>query len=134
MNSELNLPAVEAIHTELLQMDSLITGLQSITALIDLSGRLSAWLAFTGEQMAAAKREWRASTRKAYESHVFSRVSQSLRISPSMATDYAKAKSGDNEATYEFCERVHRTITHIIDLVRTVISALKEEQKVFGRS
>lgn len=48
-----------------------------------------------------------------------------------MAKDYVQARAGEQEGTYEFIERVHRSCTHCLDLLRTCISALKEEQKAF---
>lgn len=131
MNSELNLTEVEAIQSQLEAINLEITHTQSIAHLIDLGGKLSAWMAFTGEQMAKAKKKWRSEVARAYDSYVFSRMSQGMSIPPSMANEYAKARAGEHEGNYEFIERVNRSITHILDFLRSCISALKEEQKAF---
>ncbi|MCW3466529.1 hypothetical protein [Chitinophaga nivalis] len=132
MNTTLQLTEVEAIYSELTAINLQITSNQSVHSLIDLSGQLAAWLAFTGEQMAICKKIWRAATAKAYDSYVFSKLAHDISISPSMANKYAGAKSGDEEAQYEFCERVNRAIVHTIDLLRTCISALKAEQQAYS--
>jgi hypothetical protein len=134
MNVQIQISVVEAIQSELEAINLEITSTQSIANLIDLGGRLSAHLAFTGQQMAIAKKVWRKEVSKAYDSFVFSRMSQGLTVPPSMAKDYVQARAGDQEGTYEFIERVHRSCTHIIDFLRSCISALKEEQKVFTAS
>ncbi len=132
MNVELQISYVEAIQGELEAINLEITSTQSIANLIDLGGRLSAHLAFTGQQMAIAKKIWRKEISKAYDSFVFSRMSQGLTVPPSMAKDYVQAKAGESEGTYEFIERAHRSCSHVLDFLRSCISALKEEQKIYS--
>lgn len=132
MTIDLQLPEMEAIHTELTAINLQITATQSIAALIDLGGQITAWMAFTGEQMAIAKKIWRAETAKAYDSYVFSRMAQGMTIPPSMANKYAESRSGEQEGNYEFCERVNRSLVHCLDFLRSCISALKEEQKAYS--
>jgi hypothetical protein len=132
MKQGLLLTEIEAIHSELVSIDSQIKANQSVHDLIDLGGQLTAWLAFTGEQMAIAKSIWRSETAKAYDTFVFSKMAQGMTITPTMANKYAEARSGNHEAEYEFCERVNRSITHTLDFLRTAISALKEEQKAYS--
>ena len=132
MNTILNISEILGIQSTLESINLQITSTQSIAALIDLGGNLNAWMAFSGEQMSISKRIWRAETAKAYDSYIFSRMAHGMTIPPSMANKYAEAKSGDHEANYQLCERVNRSITHTIEFLRTVISALKEEQKVYN--
>lgn len=56
MNVELQTNQVEAIQSELEAINLEITSTQSISKMIDLGGRLAAHMAFTGQQMAIAKK------------------------------------------------------------------------------
>lgn len=123
-----NISYIQAIQSELEAINLRINKEQSIDNLIDLGGQISSWIAFSGDMMSNTKRLWRKEIARAYESYVFSKAAQNLVISPSMATKYAEAKSGDWEADYELCERVNRTLTHTLEFLRTVISALKQEK------
>lgn len=130
MKTGFQIDTVEIIQQQLTEINTEISSSQSIQAIIDKGVELTAWMAFTGEQMAIAKRIWREHTAKAYDSFVFSKMAQGMNITPTMANKYAEAKAGEYEANYQFCERVNRSISHTIDFLRTVISALKEEQKI----
>lgn len=131
MNATLQINEVKAIQSELEAVNIEIASTQSIPQLIDLGGKLAAWLAFSGDQMAVAKRAWRKEEARAYDAYIFSRIAQGMSIQASLANKYAAARAGDCEADYELCERVNRSCVHIMDFLRTVISALKEEQKAF---
>lgn len=124
----LKISEVQAIQVALETIDSEISGLQSITYLIELGGKLSSWIAFTGEQLSIAKKIWREETAKAYDNYVFSKAAHGIPITPTMANKYAEAKSGKWEGDYQFIERVNKSATHILDFLRTAISALKAEQ------
>lgn len=126
--NDLKLLEIQAIQSELESIDKDISGLQSIIYLIDLGGKLSSWIAFTGEQMSIAKKIWRNETGKAYDNYVFSKAAHGIPITPTMANKYAEAKAGEWEGDYQFVERVNRSATHILDFLRTAISALKAEQ------
>jgi len=54
---------------------------------------------------------------------------KNIQLSPSMAMEMVKAKSGVEQAQYEYAVRLDKRITTAIDLQRTAISALKEELK-----
>lgn len=132
MNATLQISKIQAIQSELESINLEITATQSIALLIDLGGRLSAWLAFSGEQMSIAKRIWRKETVIAYDSHVFSKMAQGMEIQATLANKYAAARAGDHEANWDLCERVNRSCVHVLDFLRSVISALKEENKVYN--
>lgn len=120
-----------SIQAELENINTVISSTQSINHLIDLGGTLSAWMAYTGEQMSVAKRTWRRETAQAYDNHVFSRLAQGMEIQATLANKYAASKAGGYEADYEFVERINRSCVHILDFIRTAISALKEENKAY---
>jgi|SRR5882757_838157 len=122
------------IQTELENINTVITSTQSIGQLIDLGGVLSSWIAYTGEQMSVAKRIWRNETAKAYDNHIFSKMAQGMQIQATLANRYATAKAGNYEAIWESIERTNRTCVHILDFLRTAISALKEENKAYSQN
>lgn len=131
---ELRLSELQAIQSELESVNLHITSTQSISALIDLAGKIAAWLAFSGEQMAIAKKIWRSYTAKAYDNYVFNKVARGFTITPSMANKYAEARVGEHESNYEYCERINRAATHTLDILRTCISALKAEQTAYNNN
>ena len=126
------LSQIKAIQSELETMDVYITSQQNVSALIDLGGKLASWIAFTGEQQSNAKRAWRKEVARCYDNYVFSKMAFGMKVTPSMANKYAEAKSGEYEADYEMVERTHRSCVHILDFLRTCISALKQEMSTFN--
>lgn len=103
------------------------TSKQSISWLIDHVGVLCKSLAFVNNQMSVAKQLLDEKKVKAYERLVISSVAQSEYFAPSLAKDYIAAQCSEEQYNYSICERCSRTITHTLDILRTVISALKAE-------
>ncbi|ACU61318.1 hypothetical protein [Chitinophaga pinensis] len=101
----------------------------NIPVLNDYIFTLTGWLAFAGQQMAYAKKNLNKEKARAYETFVFSKAASGLKITPSLAKEYAAVKCEQEEYEYDLAERCTRTIVHTIDAVRTVISALKEEMR-----
>ena len=86
--------------------------------------------AFTGEQMAIAKKEWMDEKKKAYETFVVSNESNQTRVEKygvMVVKDYIHAKCGAFEATYEYIERTNAALASMEDVLRSVISSLKQE-------
>lgn len=86
--------------------------------------------AFTGEQMAIAKKEWQDMKAKAYASFVMSNEANNERVEKygvMVVKDYINAKCGDFEARYEYIERTNNALGSMEDVLRSVISALKQE-------
>lgn len=86
--------------------------------------------AFTGEQMALAKKEWLDKKAKSYETFTMSNEANQARIEKygvMVVKDYIHAKCGDYEARYEFIERTNNALGSMEDVLRSVISALKQE-------
>jgi hypothetical protein len=95
---------------------------QSITYLIDHLCNLSVALAYVNQKMAEAKRDLNVKKVEAYNS-------VDLNLSPSVLKDYIGAACSEQQYNYDICERASRTIVHVMDAVRTAVSALKEESK-----
>jgi hypothetical protein len=130
-----DLTGVLAIQSELEAINLKITSTQSIHELIDLGGVLAAWMAFTGEQMARAKATWRLKTAEYVRLGVcLTNVEGEPINSASVINKYIASLGGEEEADYEFIERVNRSCTHCLDFLRSAISALKEEQKQYNQN
>lgn len=88
--------------------------------------------AFTGEQMAIAKKEWQDAKKKAYEVFVLSNEANQSKVDKfgvMVVKDYIASKCGDFEASYEYIERTNAALDSMIRTLATVISSLKEENK-----
>jgi hypothetical protein len=86
--------------------------------------------AFTSEQMAIAKKDWMDAKKKAYESFALSNEANQARVERygvMVVKDYINAKCGDFEARYEYIERTNNALGSMEDVLRSVISALKQE-------
>lgn len=86
--------------------------------------------AFTGEQMAIAKKEWMDAKKKAYEGFTLSNEANQARgerYGVMVVKDYIHAKCGDFEARYEYIERTNNALGSMEDVLRSVMSCLKQE-------
>lgn len=108
------------------------TGQQSITWYIDQLGVLCKTMAFINGQMAEAKQCLLKKKRLAYELLISSEISKANYFAPSLAKDYIAARCDKEQYEYDICERCSRTVVHLIDALRSIISSLKEEMKIAG--
>lgn len=106
------------------------TGNQSIGWYIDQLGLLCKSLAFVNEQMAEAKQVLNKKKITAYEAVVTSSVANQEYFAPSLAKDYIAAKCEKEQFDFDLTERCSRTLTHTIEAIRSILSALKEEMKI----
>jgi hypothetical protein len=130
---ELNLKEVQVINEKLQNTDPVFM-CQSPQALYELSIWCASVKAFTGEQMAIAKKEWQDAKKKAYETFTLSNEANQTRVEKfgvMVVKDYIAAKCGEYEARYEFIERTNNACGYMEDACRTVISSLKEEMRSF---
>jgi hypothetical protein len=86
--------------------------------------------AYTGEQMAIAKKEWMDTKKAAYERFVVSNEANQAKVEKfgvMVVKDYINSSCGDKEARYEYIERTNAALASMEDVLRSVISALKQE-------
>lgn len=95
---------------------------QSLDVLIHRSNVLCAALPFANAQMAIAKKRYNHAKLNAYNE-----VIGKIDLPPSLLKDYISAKLVNEQYGIDISERLSRTITHILDSLRTQISALKQE-------
>lgn len=102
--------------------------LQSIDLLIEYGFTMVQWIARSGEIMAEAKEDLHKKRRQAYLNVIASLGAQEKKIGPMLIKDYINDCCAEENALYELAERTNRACTHANDLIRTAISALKQEQ------
>jgi hypothetical protein len=86
--------------------------------------------AYTGEQMAIAKNDWQRKKVNAYHTFIASSKANGFEyktLGVMAIKDYIASRCGDAEATYEFIERTNNALGSMEDVLRSVISALKQE-------
>lgn len=105
--------------------------LGTIDALLTYGFEVKAFLAASGEAMADAKEQLHIARRDAYLKVEGSLIAQDRKWNVSLMKDYVNDCCAKHNAYFLLCERTNRTAVHTLDLVRTAISALKEEMKNF---
>lgn len=106
-------------------------GVQSIDALLKFGFDVKSWMAASGEAMVDAKEELHKQRRDAYLKVEGSLIAQERKWNVSMMKDYVNDCCAKANAYFLLCERTNRACYHTIELVRTAISALKEEMRSF---
>lgn len=126
---ELNLKEVQSINEQLQGIDQV-----NLASSPQLCYEVAIWCAtmraYTGEQMAIAKKEWQDEKRKAYQKFVFNDEANKARLDKygvMVIKDYINATVGKLEAQYEYIERTNNSLGSMEDVLRSVISALKQE-------
>ena len=130
MKPELQISKVEDINEWLQVCSEEYVASQSISWIIDHVGRLCGELAFVNAQMPVAKQVLNKKKVSEYNTLKISSESQKEYYAPSLAKDYIAAKCEAAQYDYDVCERASRTLTHVLDIMRSVLSALKEEAKI----
>lgn len=131
MKPILNIERVEGCLAWLEEMSDDVH-VQSIAWYIEQINMLCKSLAFINGQMAVAAELLNERKTKAYETLVASSVAQEQYYAPSLAKDYIASKCATVQYQFDICERASRSIVHILDSMRSCLSALKEETKTLS--
>ncbi len=107
---------------------------QNTQSLIDKLNLLCNALPFINSQMALAKKKLNEAKVKAYHKLITSQQANQFYFSASQGKDYVGALCSEEQYIYDNAERCSRTIVHLIDALRTCISALKEETRAMSYS
>lgn len=118
---------VQAIETELQSLSEDAIRTQNMTYLMEQGLRIGAWISFTGQEMANAKREWNEAKAKRYETIHASMRAIGDNYPPTIFKDYIAAKCSQEQYIFDSIERTHRSAERILDFLRTCISGLKAE-------
>ncbi len=108
--------------------------IQNTQSLIERLNLLCNALPFINSQMALAKKKLNEAKVKAYHKLITSSTANEQYFAPSLAKDYVSALCSEEQYIYDNAERCSRTIVHLIDALRTCISALKEETRAMSYS
>lgn len=126
---ELNFKEVQVVNEKVQAIDP-----QFLASSPQMCYEIAIWCAtqraFTGEQMAMAKKEWMDAKKKAYETFTLSNEANQTRVEKygvMVVKDYIASCCGSFEARYEFIERTNNALGSMEDVLRSVISALKQE-------
>jgi len=107
---------------------------QNTQDLINRLNLLCNALPFVNSQMALAKKKLNEAKVKAYHKLITSSKANEQYFAPSLAKDYVNALCSEEQYIYDNAERCSRSIVHLIDALRTCISALKTELQVMNYS
>ena len=98
---------------------------QTITACTEYGAKLAGWIAYTGEAKAKAKRDLLAKKKLTIDSL----LSENHRLTPAIFKEYVTASVSEQEYIFELADRTNAAATHQLDLVRSILSALKTEMQ-----
>lgn len=118
-------PEVEAILSSI--ESTSYKDVQSIDLLIDWGFSLTQWNARTAQLMADAKEALHKARKQAYHDAQLKLQEVGKDYSPMLLKDYINDCCAAENGYYELCERANRATVHAGDMIRTAISALKNE-------
>jgi hypothetical protein len=101
----------------------------SIDLLLDYGFKMAAYTSFSGEAMAEAKELLHDARRKGLD-NIDTLLKHRAKIGPMLVKDYINDICSKENSYFTLCERCNRACTHAGELVRTAVSALKEEIKM----
>ena len=113
------------IEKELIEADP--ETMQSVNSLIELGSRLATYIAYTGSEVAKAKKALLMAKKAAYYKAMEDLRKQGKEVAPSLVKDFVSTMCADQEERYLLCERMNAATTHQLDFIRTCISCLKTE-------
>jgi len=126
---EFNLKDVQIVNQKLQDIDP-----QFLSSSPQLCYEMAIWCAsqraYTGEQMAIAKKIWMDAKKRAYDNFVLGNEANQARVERygvMVVKDYINAKCGAYESAYEYTERTNSALGSMEDVLRSVISAIKQE-------
>jgi len=97
--------------------------LESIAACTEYGSKLAGWIAYTGLAKAQAKRDLLQKKGEALADI----LNRNDKLSPSIVKEWISAKIMDEDYAFELADRTNAAATHQLDLVRSILSALKTE-------
>lgn len=97
--------------------------LESISACTEYGSKLAGWIAYTGLAKAQSKRDLLAKKGEALADI----LNRNDKLSPSIIKEWVSAKTKEEEYAFELADRTNAAATHQLDLVRSILSALKIE-------
>jgi hypothetical protein len=109
------------INSELQKVEA--STLESIGACTEYGAKLAGWIAYTGLMKAQAKRDLLQKKKETIERLMI----ENHRLTPANLKEYVTASVSMEEYIFELADRTNAAATHQLDLVRSILSALKTE-------
>lgn len=131
MKQELQIERINSCNKWLEELSADIQ-VQSIAYYIESLNMLCKALPFINSQLALAKKILNDKKVAAYHALLTSSAANEQWFSASQGKDYVNARLAQEQYHYDLIERCSRSIVHIIDATRSILSALKEESKTLS--
>ena len=112
---------LESINKELQTVEP--AAMQTIAACSEYGTKLAGWIAYTGEAKAKAKKDLLLKKKLTIDKLMM----ESHRLTPAIFKEYVTASVSEEEYNFELADRTNAAATHQLDLVRSILSALKTE-------
>jgi hypothetical protein len=97
--------------------------LETISACTEYGSKLAGWIAYTGLAKAQAKRDLLQKKKETIDKL----MNEGHRLTPANFKEYVTASVSGEEYIYELADRTNAAATHQLDLIRSILSALKTE-------
>lgn len=97
--------------------------LETISACTEYGSKLAGWIAYTGLAKAQAKRDLLQKKKETIDKL----MNDGHRLTPANFKEYVTASVSEEEYNYELADRTNAAATHQLDLIRSILSALKTE-------
>jgi hypothetical protein len=97
--------------------------LETISACTEYGSKLAGWIAYTGLAKAQAKRDLLQKKKETIDKL----INDGHRLTPANFKEYVTASVSGEEYIYELADRTNAAATHQLDLIRSILSALKTE-------
>jgi len=97
--------------------------LETISACTEYGSKLAGWIAYTGLAKAQAKRDLLQKKKETIDKL----MNDGHRLTPANFKEYVTASVSGEEYIYELADRTNAAATHQLDLIRSILSALKTE-------
>lgn len=105
------------------------TSVQSVDILIEVGFELAAWIAFSGQQKAEAKRDLHKKRHAAMISLAGSLKANAAALSATMQRDFINDVCYEENYALELADRCNSTCIHTLDFIRSCMSSLKAERQ-----
>ena len=97
--------------------------LETISACTEYGSKLAGWIAYTGLAKAQAKRDLLQKKKETIDKL----MNDGHRLTPANFKEYVTASVSMEEYNFELADRTNAAATHQLDLIRSILSALKTE-------
>lgn len=103
---------------------------ESPSLLMEYGFKLQQWMAYSGSQMAEAKKALHEARRAAMINLIASLKANGATLGAALQKDYVNDLCAEENSVYELAGRVNSSCIHALDFVRSCLSTLKAEMNL----